>query len=346
MIDLLDATQLKYYSADPERLKNTILAQPDKQQVIIDEVQKAPELLDTVHSLIQKGSPHQFILTGSSARKLKRDGANLLAGRALLKHLHPFMAGEIKDIFSIDQALLFGMLPIVWDSPEPSEVITAYAGLYLKEEVQAEGVVRQVGDFARFMEVISFSHGCQLNTTNISRICNLSRRTVESYLQILDDLLLGFTLPIFTKRAQRDLVSHQKFYLFDAGVFRSFRPQGPLDPIEEMQGPALEGLVGQHLRAWISFQKENHTLSYWRTRSGLEVDFIVYGPKGLFAIEIKNNENFSSKDLNGLKAFGEDYPQAKKLFLYRGKFRTLQGDILCLPVDEFLLNLSPESSIF
>lgn len=345
VINLLEASQLKYYSAEPDRLNSTLLAYPDKKEVIIDEVQKVPALLDQVHSLIQKKSPWQFILTGSSARKLKRHGVNLLAGRALLKYLHPFMAAELKSAFKLEQALEYGLLPIVWASENPADVVAAYAGLYLKEEIQEEGIVRQVGDFARFMEVISFSHASQINTSNISKECDLSRRTVEGYLQILYDLMLAYTVPVFTKRAKRELSGHPKFYLFDAGVFRSFRPQGPLDRLEEMHGAALEGLVGQHLRSWISFQKGTYTLAYWRTRSGVEVDFVVYGPKGLWAIEVKNHPRFSHQDLKGLKEFGKDYPEATRIFLYRGNQRSHEDGVWCLPCSEFLLQLHPDTPL-
>lgn len=184
--------------------------------------------------------------------------------------MHPLMAAVLKFSFKLAKALEYGLLPIVWTSENPLDVIRAYAGLYLKEEIQDEGIVRQVGDFARFMEVISFSHASQINTSNIANECDLSRKIVESYLQILYDLMLGYTLPVFTRRAKRELAKHQKFYLFDAGVFRSFRPQGPFDKLEEMQGAALEGLVGQHFKSWLSFQKGQYNFAYWRTRAGLE----------------------------------------------------------------------------
>jgi predicted AAA+ superfamily ATPase len=277
---------------------------------------------------------------------LKRTGANLLAGRALLKFMHPFLASELGNDFSLQKALEIGMLPLVWGSSNAKESLKTYAALYLKEEVQEEGLVRNLGDFARFLEIISFSHGCILNTTNIARECDIARKTVENYLGVLEDLLLSFTLPVFTKRAKRVLSSHPKFYFFDSGVFRSIRPQGPLDNTNELEGVALEGLVGQHLRAWISFQKDDHQLAFWRTKAGNEVDFIVYGPRVFLAIEVKHAKKIHPKDTNALEAFKEDYPECTPLLLYMGDKKLTQKNILCLPCEEFLKTLSPDSLIY
>jgi predicted AAA+ superfamily ATPase len=340
-IDLREPDLLQFYSASPHRLRDLVDAHPEKKCVVIDEIQYVPELLTLVHALIEEKRGLQFILTGSSARKLKRVGTDLLAGRAILKKMSPFFAAELKDEFDLERALVDGLLPLVWSSPIPEEVLKTYAALYLKEEVQAEGLVRQVGDFARFMEVISFSHGSVLNTTNIARDCGVSRKTVDTYLQILEDLLLSFTLPVFTRRAQKALTTHPKFYLFDAGVFRSLRPKGPLDRSEEITGAALEGLVAQHLRAWIESQVEHYEFAFWRTRSGTEVDFIVYGAKGFWAIEVKNSDRLSPADTRGLESFKEDYPEVTPILVYRGKQRLMQKGVLCIPCAEFLLNINP-----
>lgn len=343
-IDLLEPELLRYYGAYPERLRDTIDAAPDKKVIIVDEIQKLPQLLSLIHALIEEKRGLKFVLTCSSARKLKRQGVDLLAGRAILKHMHPFVAAELGKDFQLERALNQGLLPLVWSAEDPQSVLRSYCALYLKEEVQAEGLVRDVGSFARFMEVISFSHGSVINTSNISRECDVSRTTVDSYLQILKDLLLGFTLPVFTKRAQRALSSHPKFYLFDAGVYSSLRPRGPLDRPEEIWGAALEGLVGQHLRAWIDFQSEEYSLSFWRTRSGAEVDFVLYGKDCFTAFEVKNCDKLSPKDTNGLEAFREEYPEAKTLLIYRGKQRTMQKGILCIPCEEFLLSIKPNNN--
>ncbi|NGX49913.1 MAG: hypothetical protein K940chlam5_01520 [Candidatus Anoxychlamydiales bacterium] len=344
-VDLLKLEILRYYKAFPERLRELLIANPDKKVVIIDEVQKIPELLDVVHSYIEEKKNVQFILTGSSSRKLKKAGVNLLAGRAILKRFHPFIASELKDDFSLDLALERGLLPLVWDSEDPKKVLKTYAALYLKEEVQEEGLVRNVGDFARFLEIISFSHASILNATNIARECLIKRTTVENYIQILKDLLLGFTIDLFTKRAKRSLSSHPKFYLFDAGVYNYFRPIGPLDNPLMIKGAALEGLIAQHLNAWMDLQEEEYKLYFWRTRSGLEVDFIIYGKDCFFAIEVKNNSHISSKDIKGLKAFKKDYPECTPILLFRGDQKIIHKDIECIPIEEFLLNLLPNSTL-
>lgn len=340
-LDLLDPETFRTLSANPERLHEMMLAFSGDRTVIIDEIQKIPRLLDLVHRLIEEKEGWQFILTGSSARKLKKSGVDLLAGRALLCWLHPFMASELGDHFSFDDALQTGLLPMVLDSDNPNGILRTYAALYLREEVQMEGLVRNIGNFSRFLEAISFSHASLLNVSNVARECEVERKVVEGYLGILEDLLLGFRVRVFTKRAQRALVAHPKFYLFDTGVYRSLRPKGPLDRPEEIGGQALEGLVAQHLRAWIDYSENDFSLYFWRTRSGVEVDFIVYGPENLYAIEVKNSARIHPRDLNALKSFRQDYPQSKAYLLYRGKERLRKHDILCIPCEEFLRVLHP-----
>ena len=344
-IDLLDPDQLRYYSAYPERLRERLEGEPDQRVVVLDEVQKVPELLSLVHKIIEEKRGIQFVLTGSSARKLKRGGADMLAGRALLKHMTPFWAGELGSLFDLQRALEQGLLPLVWSAPNPAAVLKTYASVYLKEEVQEEGLVRRVGDFARFMEIMSFSQGCVINATNIARECSVSRKTVDSYLQILEDLLLSFSLPVFAHRAKRAMSAHPKFYFFDAGVYRSLKPQGPSDRRDELDGIALEGLVAQHLKAWVDSQIELWQLGFWRTRSEIEVDFVVYGPKGFWAIEVKNKRDLNLWDTKGLEAFGEDYPESTRILVYRGKDKLKKNGILCLPCEEFLRNLSPDRLI-
>jgi uncharacterized protein len=334
-IDLLEPDNQRYYGAKPERLRETLQLSAQK-QIVIDEIQKIPELLSLIHAIIEEKQNYQFILTGSSARKLKREGVDLLAGRAFMLHMHPFMAAELKELFSLEKALEIGLLPLAWDSENPHLVLKNYCGLYLKEEIQAEGLVRNINNYARFLEAISFSHGSQLNTSNIARECDVSRNTVDAYVQILIDMLLAFTLPVFTKRARREVVKHPKFYFFDSGVFHAIRPKGPIDKPEEIGGASLEGIVASHLRSWIDLQQEDYQLSFWRTRTQLEVDFIIYGPGAFCAIEVKNSESISPKDLNGLRAFCEDYPEAKPLLLYRGAKRRMEHGVPIIPCEEFL----------
>ncbi|HSX37730.1 MAG TPA: AAA family ATPase [Chlamydiales bacterium] len=340
-IDLLDPETLRYFLVAPEKLIQVLAEAPQQKTVVIDEVQKAPDLLNVVHHLIEEKKGYQFVLTGSSARKLKKQGVNLLGGRALLRHMPPFFAGELGDSFNLPSHLRFGMLPLILDSENPEEVLRAYGGIYLKEEVQAEGIVRNVGDFARFLETMSFSHGSVLNASNISRECQIPRKTVDSYLQILEDLLLSFQLQVFHRKAKRVLSHQPKFYYFDAGVYSSLRPKNFYDVETEREGPALEGLVAQHLKAWVDAQANSHQLHFWRTSSKVEVDFIVSGPSCFFAIEVKNGTAIHPSDLRGLETFKEDYPSATPLLLYRGKHRLKERNILVMPVEEYLLKIHP-----
>ncbi len=284
-IDLLEPETLRSLAARPERLRELLAAKPEVLQVVIDEVQKLPELLEVAHILIEEKRGVQFIFTGSSARKLRRAGVNLLGGRAAQKSLHPFMAAELGSQFNMEEALRLGMLPVVRGGMVPEDILRAYNGLYLREEVQMEGLVRNIGGFSRFLEAISFSQAAVLNLANVARECHINRKTVEGYLEILEDLLLSFRVPVFTRRAQRELAAHPKFFFFDAGVFRANRPTGPLDSPAEIDGAALEGLVAQHLRAWCDYSGGNHHLHYWQTRSKVEVDFVVYGEQQFHALE-------------------------------------------------------------
>jgi len=339
--DLLDDETFRKCLAYPEYIKSIVKANPDIQQFIIDEVQKIPKLLDSVHQLVEQEKSTQFILTGSSARKLKRESVNLLGGRALLIHFHPYMAAELEQRFDLESALQYGLIPLIVEAKNPQKKLEAYIALYLKEEVQHEGLVRNLSAFSRFMEKISFSHASILNQTNIARECQVSSKLVADYISILEDLLLAYKLPAFTKRAKREPILHPKFYLFDAGVFNVLRPKGPLDRVEEINGAALEGLVLQNLRAWRDYSEEQADIYFWRTRGGSEVDFILYGSKRFIAIEVKNASTVYRKDLKSLKAFREDYPESSSLLLYRGKEKLLIDDIICWPVEEFLVNLFP-----
>ena len=343
-IDLNDPEEERYYGAAPERLRDIVATEPQRRPVVIDEVQRAPQLLPVVHQLIERDKSLRFVLTGSSARKLRRTGVDLLAGRALLTTMHPFMAGELGASFQLERALTLGLVPLVVDAAEPEEALRTYAALYVREEVQAEGLVRNVGSFARFLEAVSFSHAAVLNVANLARECQVERKTAVNYLEVLQDLLLGFTLTVFRRRARRKLTVHPKLYLVDPGVYQSLRPRGPLDRNTELAGPALEGLVAQHLRAFIAYTGSKDTLSFWRTRSGSEVDFVLYGESGLYALEVKNGSVIHPSDLSGLRAFARDYPEATPVLLYRGR-RLKRGGILCLSCEDFLRALVPGRSI-
>ena len=343
-LDLLQPDIARGLLARPERLRDLVRGAPDRATVVLDEVQRAPELLNVVHALLESRDRRQFVLTGSSARKIRRGGFDLLGGRAAIRTLHPFMGAEF-DRFNLGDALRHGLLPLAVAAEHPDEVLRAYATLYLDEEVRLEGWARNVGAFARFLEGVSFSHGSVLNLANVARECEVERKTVAGYVDVLEDLLLAFRVPVFNRRARRETAAHPKLYLFDGGVFRALRPRGPLDRPEEIDGPALEGLVAQHLRAWIAYRAGDATLAYWRTRSGVEIDFVVYGTAGFWAIEVKNTARVRPEDLRGLKAFGTDYARAELLLLYRGERRERDGRIWILPVEDFLRELRPDRAL-
>lgn len=344
-IDLLDPEMHRALVARPERLRELIAGSPAARDVVVDEVQKAPALLDVVHALVEEGGSPRFVLTGSSARKLRRGGANLLAGRLLETSLHPFMAAELGREFTLERALQVGLVPLVWGAADPAATLRTYISLYLREEVQAEALVRDVGAFARFLEAVALSHGTTINLAAVARECQVGRKTVEGYMGIVEDLLLAFRVPVFARRAKRQLVAHEKFYLFDAGVYRSLRRTGPLDGPEEVAGAALEGLVAQHLRAWIAYRGGDARLHYWRTKSGTEVDFVVYGGEEFHAIEVKHSRTVHRVDLRGLRTFREDYPEATPLMLYGGRERLVIDGIACIPCEDFLRGLRPDASL-
>ena len=344
VVDLLEPPAHRSLSARPERLRELLAGSPRRETVVIDEIQRVPELLTVVHAVMEEPSPPRFVLTGSSARKLRRGGVDLLGGRAVQRTLHPFMAAEL-PAFDLGNAVRVGLVPLVVVASDPAEVLAGYASLYLDQEVRAEGLTRSIGAFTRFLEAISFSHGAQLNISAIARECEVERKVVAGYVGILEDLLLAFRLPVFRKRAKRATVTHEKLYLFDAGVFRSLRPRGPFDRPEEIDGQALEGLVAQHLRAWIAYSRFDVDLVFWRTRAGTEVDFVVYGDTGLQAFEVKNAARVHSADLRALRAFRDDYPEAESALLYRGHERLRIDGVWCLPVEDFLRRMRPEQGL-
>lgn len=340
-IDLLEPELFRQYNAFPERLKELVSTKPSKKIFVIDEVQKVPQLLSVVHLLLEKHKDIMFILTGSSSRKLKRAGVDLLASRAQLKILHPFIASELKTKFNMKQALELGMLPLIMSSNDPKGDLKTYVALYMREEVQMEGIVRNLEHFSRFLEVMSLSQGSTTNYSNIARDCYISNKSVENYIAILEDLLLCFNLSVFEKKAKRFLIKHKKFYYFDSGVYQSMRPKGILDTPDEISGIALETLVAQHLRAWLDYSEKDGQLFFWRTKAGLEVDFIVYGEIGFWAIEVKNTTNIHPQHLKALHEFKKDYPESKAILVYRGKETLVKKDITCIPCEKFLKEIIP-----
>lgn len=307
--------------------------------IIIDEIQKIPELLNEVHRMIEKNR-YRFILTGSSARTLKRKGTNLLAGRALYYKMFPLTALELGADFSLERSLKYGQLPTIHsENVSPEEYLTAYVHLYLREEVMQEGLIRNVGAFTKFLQTASFSQGSLINISEIAREVSVERKTVEEYFQITEDLLLASRIPVFTKRAKRKTVAHSKFYFFDVGLYRALRPMGPFDAPEEAEGPALESLVFQELQAINHYFDFKYELFFWRTSDQLEIDFVLYGPKGLVAIEVKRSKKIETNDLKSLKAFQEDYPSAKLVILYGGSQRLYFDGIEAIPLRDALETL-------
>jgi predicted AAA+ superfamily ATPase len=306
--------------------------------VILDEVQRIPALLNEVHRLIESRKT-RFILTGSSARSLRKKGVNLLAGRALTYHMHPLTVQELGSEFQLNTVLQYGLLPAAIGHADPKKYLESYVQTYVREEVLQEGLTRNIGAFSRFLEVASFSQGNLLNCSEIARELSLNRLLVTDYFDILEDLLLASRISVFTQRAKRKMVAHQKFYFFDVGVFRALRPMGPLDSAAEADGAALETLFFQSLRAINDYFELGYKISFWRTSAGAEVDFVLCGPRGLHAFELKRAARVDSRELKGLKAFGEDYPEAKLTLVYLGKQKEYHGNITVLPLEDALKEL-------
>lgn len=335
-IDLLESQTCNRLMARPHELEQLIA--PGMRLVAIDEVQRTPELLNEVHRLIELRGL-QFALTGSSARKLRRGGVNLLAGRALTCHMHPLTAVEQGDAFDLAQSLQRGHLPAVFSEPDPQRFLASYVQTYVREEVLQEGLTRNISAFSRFLEAASFSHGGLLNVAEVARECAVERRTVEGWFGLLDDLLLATRLSPFTRRARRRVVLHSKFYFFDVGVYRALRPRGPLDRPEEIAGAALEGLVHQELRAVNDYLNLGYDLHFWRTGSGDEVDFVLYGERGIVAIEVKHAARVRSADLKGLRAFCADYPGTRAFCLCMADKPEQVDGIQILPLAQALRDL-------
>ncbi len=335
--DLLKSSVYGRLRANPSRLEQ-LIPSDYKDWIILDEVQKIPELLNEVHRLIEL-KRYKFILTGSSARSLRKKGTNLLAGRALVYHMHPLTAQELGDEFNIRRALEFGLLPSTITHKHPEQYLESYIFAYLKEEVGQEGLTRNLEIFADFLEIASFSQGEMLNMSEIARELDISRQTVSSYFTILEDLLLSVRIKPFTKRAKRRMVTHKKFYYFDVGVFKAVRPMGPLDTSKESDGAGLETLFLQSVRAINDYYNLGYDIYYWRTAAGAEVDFILYGKKGFHAFEIKRRGLVTNELLSGLKKFQADYPEAQLHLLYGGDHHEYHGSITARPMTDALLNL-------
>jgi len=328
------------FQSNPARLRQEIRELPPSQEpIIIDEVQKLPILLDEVQALIDEGG-RKFILTGSSARKLKAGGANLLGGRARMRQMFPFVSAEVAgtpSLLNLNKALSFGMLPPIWLSDSPQEDLEAYCGTYLKEEIQAEALVRRLEGFSRFLQVAGLGSGQELNYESLARDCGVPPRTVREYVAILTDTLLAIPLEPWRHGLKRKPVASVKVYFFDLAVARTLAGRRPPQVDSSEWCMALEHFVFQELRAWLSYHGGNRPLTYWRTTDHREVDFIL-GDE--VAIEVKASAKIQDSDLKGLRALAEEQPwQARLVVCQEAVPRRTDDGIQILPVGEFLNRL-------
>lgn len=344
-IDLAKPFIFRKFSAGTDRFLKLVDSNSDRKVIIVENIQKVPELLTSVFISLKENKEQKFIITGSNIRRLKRAGLNLKRRKFELKTLHPFLLSELNFDIPLDDVLLYGLLPAVINSEEKMDFLESYISFYVREEVHLEGYVRNICSFFRFLETVSYSHSSILNISESARECLVERKVVEGYIKILEDILLAFKIPVFTKKAKRALVTHPKFYFFDTGVYQTLRPNGQFDQPGKISGAALEGLVAQHLRAWIDYWNENYELLYWRSRGGLEVNFVLYGKEEIIAIQVKNSNKIRREDLRSLFEFREDYPQSKCFFLYRGDEKFLINNVYCFPCEKFLKALKPDYDI-
>ena len=334
-IDLLDTELKSRLSRRPVLLYEMLNDKPENTLVIIDEIPEVPELLNEVHRLIAE-CHLLFILCGSSARKLKRKGKNTLGGRALPVYLYPFVSAEISD-FDIDRAVNYGMIPPHYLAKNPSRQLSAYIQVYLKEEIKEESLVRNLDSFQRFLEVAALTNGEMVNNNNIAQDCGVSATTVSSYFDILEDTLIGYRVPAYRKVMKRRLVQAPRFYYFDVGVANHLLHRKDMVRGTDEYGHAFEHLVVQEIYAWLHYSNSEESLSYWRTYTGIEVDVVIGDAR--VAIEIKSVEEVMNKHLKGLKAFGEEHPQSRRIIVSLDRFNRKIGDIECIYLKDFFTML-------
>ncbi|GHT19602.1 ATPase [Bacteroidia bacterium] len=333
--DLLISRVYNELAKDPDSVRETVLANLESTPVIIDEIQRLPNLLNEVQWLIVNHNV-RFILSGSSPRKIIRSGANLLGGRALRYELYPLISQEIPD-FDLIRAINNGLLPRHYDSANPKKLISAYLGNYLRDEIVAEAKIRNVEIFSRFLEAAAFTNGEIVNYTNIAQDCGVSATTVKEYFHILEDTLLGRFLPSFQKKPKRKVIVAPKFYLFDVGIANYLLKRGKIEPKTELFGKAFEHFIYQEIYAHSRYSDKEYAISYWRTTSNLEVDFILGDHE--VAVEVKSTEHVKNEHLTGLKAFSEEYEVKQKIVVSNDPLPRLMGDILVLPWQVFLERL-------
>ncbi len=307
-VDLLRSDDFRRYSANPEFLRQEIEADgPDPaRQIVIDEVQKVPALLDEVHWLMENRGL-SFALCGSSARKVRRGAANLLGGRAVRLELRGLTAGELGDDFDLRRMLNHGYLPRIYASGRPTRLLDAYVADYLREEIAAEGLVRNLPAFSGFLDAAALSDGEAVNVTNVARECGVSSPTAKGYFDILEDTLLGSWLPAYRRRRKRRLAVAPKFYFSDVGVVNRLARRGELEPGSELFGKAFENWVHHELRAFVGYREVDDALSHWRLPSGIEVDFVLGDVR--LAIEARATARITRDHLKGLRAIAQEYPE-------------------------------------
>ena len=339
-VDLLKSDEFRRYAVNPERRRQEIEAGgvAPGGQIVIDEIQKVPALLDEVHWLMENRGLH-FALCGSSARKVKRGAANLLGGRALRYRLYGLTAAELGAEFDLTRMLNHGYLPRICQSARPRRLLDAYVADYLKEEVAAEGLVRNLPGFAGFLEAAARGDGGALNYSNIGRDCGVSSHTVQSHFDILEDTLLGRRLPSWRRRPKRRLASAPKFYFADVGVVNRLARRGELLPGSELYGKAFENWAFHELSAYLDYTESDGDLAYWRLSSGAEVDFIVGDMR--LAMEAKASARITSDHLKGLRNLAADHPTVgqRMLVCLEPRPRRTEDGIDIVPAQDFVRRL-------
>lgn len=339
-IDLLKADEFRRYLTNPEFLREELEADNvgGGTQVVIDEIQKVPALLDEVHWLMENRGIH-FALCGSSARKLRRGAANLLGGRAVRYQLHGLTAEELGADFDLSRLLNHGYLPRLTQAAQPTRLLSAYISDYLKEEVAAEGLVRNLPSFSGFLNAAALSDGELINFSNVATDCGVSSHTAKSYFEILEDTLLGRWLPAYRKRPKRRVTAASKFYLSDVGVVNSLARRGWMSPGSEAYGRAFENWVFHELSAYLDYMEPDGQLTYWRLAGGTEVDFVLDDMR--LAVEAKSSERISSRHLKGLRSLVKDHPHAERRVVVslEPRARRTEDGIDILPAEAFVHRL-------
>jgi len=330
--DLLKTDLRSRFERHPELLRQLLQDKPSGTIVVIDEIQKVPALMDEVHWLMVNCGI-VFLLCGSSARKLKRSGSNTLGGRAHPMSLFPLVSAEIPD-FDVDRAISNGMIPRHYLAENPWRRFKGYVDVYLTEEIKDEGLVRNLDEFRRFLEVAAIMDGEIMNYESVAADCSISARTVREYYLILIDTLLGFEVPAYAKTIRRKVVQSPRFYLFDNGIANYLMGRRILLRGTDDYGHAFEHLVVQEIRAYLNYSESSEKLSYWRTYTGIEVDVVLGDAK--VAIEIKSAEQVRTRHCKNLKVFKEEHPDARCMLVSLDKLSRRIGEVECEYVLDFL----------